>query len=82
LAVVAALAFVLTAVLLSPKIWPFLQTDWETPTPWDNLILALSLLGYLSFQGLLGSFSFTLSQIVIFRRREAQLSSAKDSSDH
>jgi hypothetical protein len=75
-------AIVLTAVLLSPKIWPFLQTDWETPTPWDNLILALSLLGFLSFQGLLTSISFTLSQLVIFRRRKAQLNRAKNSSDH
>jgi hypothetical protein len=79
---IPAFALVLTAVLLSPKIWPFLQTDWETATPWDNLILALSLLGFLSFQGFLGSISFTLSQIVILRRREAQLDRAKNSSDH
>jgi hypothetical protein len=79
---IPAFSLALTAVLLSPKIWPFLQTDWETRTPWHNLILGLSLLGYLSFQGLLGSLSFTLSQIVIFRRREAQLNRAKNSSDH
>jgi hypothetical protein len=79
---IPACSLALTAVLLSPRIWPFLETDWETPTPWDNVILALSLLGYLSFQGLLGSFSFTLSQIVIFQRREAQLNRAKNSSDH
>ena len=75
-------AVLLTLVLLSPRIWPVLQTDWENPTPWDALILALSLLGFISFQGLMAALGFTLSQMVIFWRRRAQLSRAENSSNH
>jgi hypothetical protein len=79
---IAGFAFLLTLVLLAPRIWPVLQTDWENPTPWDALILALSLLVFIGFQGLMAGIGFTLSQMAIFRRRKAQLIRAENSRNH